>query len=335
MIRQQLSTLVILTLTLLLLSCGSSDDGDNSGTELGQVFVSSNTTPVIGIYDFSNSSEVTSVQFGTSSTDSDGIIYSSVSDELYVASRTNNRVEVYTDLTETEASANLTLAFSSSSDFTNARKLAFSGSNVLVSQDAASSNNNQNRFFVYSVSNGSATLQNTYDPQINLWDVQFVGNTLYAVEDNSDTLAVYNDLLNNNDGVVIASQKVQIEGIVRTHALFYSASADIMFMSDIGDAGSDSDGAIHIITNFSAKLTAAGQNGSIAIADQIIIEGNNTELGNPVGLAYDPDNAKIYVAERAVGGGKLLEFDLPASNGNLSPSFSQNFSGAAAVYFVN
>ena len=194
--KNKLSTLAIIIFSTFLISCGSSDD--DSGTEFGQVFVSSNTSPVIGIFDFSNSTDVSSVQFGLASTDSDGIVYSSVSDRLFVASRSNNRVEVYSGLTETALNANITLEFSSSSDFTNARKLAVNGSNILVAQDAAESNNQQNRFFVYSVNESSATLENTYDPQINLWDVQFSGNTLYAVQDNSDTLAVFNNLLNSS-----------------------------------------------------------------------------------------------------------------------------------------
>lgn len=141
----KLKTLIILVLGFSFLSCGSGDDEGDITTEFGAVFVSSNTTPVVGIYDFS-SSTVSSIQFGLSSTDSDGIIYSSVSDELYMASRTNNRVEVYTNLKETEASLNLNLAFSSSQDFANARKLASSGSKVVVSQDASDANNQTNAF---------------------------------------------------------------------------------------------------------------------------------------------------------------------------------------------
>ncbi|HAH51317.1 MAG TPA: hypothetical protein DCL80_08630 [Balneola sp.] len=330
----RVATILILFLSLVSISCGSTDDNGDITTEFGAVFVSSNTTPVVGIYDFS-SSTVGSVQFGLSSTDSDGIIYSSGSDRLYIASRTNNRVEVYTDLTKTEASLNIELAFSSSQDFSNARKLAASGSKVVVSQDASDANNQTNAFYVYEIGDNSATLANTYTADINLWDIQFSGNSLYAIQDNSDTLAVYNNFLSNANGAVSPDSKVQIEGIVRTHALYYSASTDIMFLSDIGDAGSSTDGAIHVITDFSSKFNAAGNNGSISTSDQIIIEGSNTQLGNPVGLAYDSTSQKIYVAERAVDGGKLLEFSLPTTNGNPSPTYSQNFAGAAAVYLAN
>jgi 6-phosphogluconolactonase (cycloisomerase 2 family) len=330
----KLTTLIILIFGVSFLSCGSGDDNGDLTTEFGAVFVSSNTTPVVGIYDFSSSS-VSSVQFGLSSTDSDGIIYSSDSDELYIASRSNNRVEVYTNLKETEASLNLNLAFSSSQDFVNARKMASSGNKLVVSQDASDGNNQTNAFYVYEVGGNAATLSNTYTTDIHLWDIQFSGNSLYAIQDNSDTLAVYNNFLSNSDGLVSPSIKVQIEGIVRTHALYYSASTDIMFLSDIGDAASDSDGAIHVINNFSSKFSAAGNNGTISLSDQIVIEGSSTELGNPVGLAYDNEAQKIYVAERAVDGGKLLEFDLPSTNGNASPTFSQNFAGSAAVYLAN
>ena len=330
----RVTPILILFLGLISISCGTSDGGGDVTTEFGAVFVSSNTTPVVGIFDFSSSS-VSSVQFGLSSTDSDGIIYSAASDELYIASRTNNRVEVYSDLKNTEASLNINLAFSSSQDFSNARKLAASGSKVVVSQDASDANNQTNAYYVYEIGDNSATLTNTYTADINLWDIQFSGNTLYAIQDNSDTLAVYNNFLSNSDGLVSPDTKVQIEGIVRTHALHYNASSDIMFLSDIGDAGSSTDGAIHVITNFSSKFTAAGNNGTISSSDQVVIEGSNTQLGNPVGIAYDSSSQKIYVAERAVDGGKLLEFNLPSANGNPSPTFSQNFAGAAAVYLAN
>lgn len=333
--KNKISSLTLLIFSIIFISCGSSDSGDEN-LELGNVYVSSNLSPVIGIYDFSSSNSVSeSIQFGISSTDADGIVYDSETDRLFLASRSNNRVEVYSGLSETELNANLTLEVSSSQDFSNVRKLAISGNKILVSQDAGPTNNQENRFFVYTYNNGSISLANTYDPQINLWDVQFAGNTLYAIQDDSDTLAVFNSLLSNSDGAVTANQKVQIEGIVRTHALYYSSSADIMFLSDIGDADSGTDGAIHIISNFSTKLSAAGSNGSISTSDQIVIEGSNTELGNPVGLAYDSENQKIYVAERKVEGGKLLEFDLPSANGNPTPTFSDNFSGAAAVNFAN
>lgn len=333
--KYKFSALILLIFSTLILSCDNGDDDDDIETEFGAVFVTSNLSPVVGIYDFSDEDDVNLVQFGIASADADGIAYNSESDQLFVASRSNNRVEVYSDLAETQINANLDLSFSSTSDFSNARKLALSGDKLLIAQDAGDDNGQQNRFFVYTLSDNSATLSNTYDPQINLWDVQFAGNTLYAVEDNSDTLAVFNNLLSNSDGVVTASQKVQVADIVRTHALYYSSESDIMFMSDIGDANSGTDGAIHIIQNFSAKLSAAGSNGSIAVNDQIIIEGSNTQLGNPVGLAYDSDTQKIYVAERKVEGGKLLAFDLPTASGNLAPSFSQNFSGAAAVYLAD
>jgi hypothetical protein len=272
--KYKFSSLILLIFsTVFILSCDSGDDDDDIETEFGTVFVTSNLSSVVGIYDFSDEDDINLVQFGIASSDADGIAYDAESEMLFVASRSNNRVEVYSDLEETEINASLDLSFSSTSDFSNARKLALSGDKVLIAQDAGDDNGQQNRFFVYTVNGNSVTLSNTYDPQINLWDVQFAGNTLYAVEDNSDTLAVFNNLLSNSDGVVTASQKVQVADIVRTHALYYSSESDIMFMSDIGDADSGTDGAIHIIQNFSAKLSAAGTNGCIAVNDHIIIEG--------------------------------------------------------------
>lgn len=326
---------VLILSSIILLSCDSKDTNDDITTEFGNLFVTSNTTPVIGIFDFSGDSSTNFVQFGIASSDADGVIYDDDNERLIIASRSNNRLEVYTDLEKTELSANLILNYSSNQDFSNARKLAKSANKVLVVQDANAGNNNENKFFVYQLNNSSASLINTYEIRANLWDAQFAGNKLYAVHDNSDTLAVYNNVLDNNDGVVTADLKVQIEGIVRTHAFYYVHQEDLMLLTDIGDADSGTDGAIHIISDFSIKLGLAGNNGAISLDDQIVIAGNNTELGNPVGITYDAENEKIYVAERKSEGGKVLQFDLPTVNGNQAPTFSQNFAGAAAVYFSN
>ncbi|WP_018126363.1 hypothetical protein [Balneola vulgaris] len=325
--------LVIVT-SLIFISCGSnsSNDEGTNGEDIGNIFASSNTTSIVSVFNFSDLENITSVQFGTASNDADGIYYNSTTDRLYLVSRSNNRLEIYDGLTTSLNGTNLNLLASSAADFTNGRKLAVSGNTVLVAQDAAATNDQQNRFYAYDVTGGTIRLITTYDPQINLWDMQFHGEKLYAIIDNSDSLAVFNNILANQGGAVNADQKVQIEGILRTHALYYDEVEDIMFMTDIGEASSDSDGGIHIIQDFSTKLSAAGDRGTISLSDQIVISGSNTELGNPVGVSYDRSSELIYVAERAVEGGKLVVFRMPTASGNENPLHTEKNSGTSAIY---
>lgn len=106
-----------------------------------------------------------------------------------------------------------------------------------------------------------------------------------------------------------------------------------MVLTDIGDASSDSDGGLVIITDFTSTLNGTTDGGTIAMAAQARIEGNNTMLGNPVDVAYSEDSKMIFVAERANGGGRVLVYDYFSTNGNPSPAFSQDVAGASAVYY--
>lgn len=323
----------VLLCVLFIFSCDSSQDSSSITTEFGQVFVTSNTNSAVTIFDFSDDAATSFLKFNIASTNADGIVYDRSKDQLIIASKSNNSLEVYSDLTKTEMFTNLNLKYSSTQDFSNPAKIAKSSNKILVVQNGDDSNNNQHKLFVYRVGNSSATLINNYNPQFDLWDVQFAGNNLYAVQDNSDSLAAFNNILDNADGFIPTDIKVQIEGITRTHAFHYVISKDVMLLTDIGDENNATDGAIHIIKDFSSKLSTAGNRGSIALTNQLVIKGDNTELGNPVGITYDAELNKIYVAEGLADGGKLLQFDFPTTNGNQAPIYSQKVAGAASVYY--
>ncbi|GAK93094.1 hypothetical protein JCM19298_1813 [Nonlabens ulvanivorans] len=165
--------------------------------------------------------------------------------------------------------------------------------------------------------------------------VEFVGNDLYVVVDTTGDLAVFNNFLSNStDGALAASKRITIEGIVRTHGIAYDASDDLLIMTDIGDAGSDSDGGYHLIQNTSSQISGVTNGGTLAVASQTRIAGSNTLLGNPVDVTYDTDANVVYIAEIANGGGRILGFPVTAS-GNATPSVNNMLTSASSVDFYN
>lgn len=89
------------------------------------------------------------------------------------------------------------------------------------------------------------------------------------------------------------------------HGIVYDAANDVILVSDVGsattsmDTGFDTDGSLYVIANGS---TADGN-----VEPTRVIEGPNSDLGNPVDIAFDGTN--LYVAEKANDGGQLLRFD--------------------------
>lgn len=76
---------------------------------------------------------------------------------------------------------------------------------------------------------------------------------------------------------------------VNLHGIQYDPTSRILILSDVGDAMSDTDGAIFLIADAD---TADGNTQVTAV-----IAGDQTHLGNPVDLAFD--GAHLYVAEKA------------------------------------
>jgi len=303
--------------------------------QTASIYVSSNTTPVMGIYDVTNLAGITSKMINIGNNDADGIAIYPFGDAVFQLDRTNNRMRAYNNISTLSNGATPAPSGSSTSDFTNGREITVSQGRLVAIQDADPSNGNVNKFLIYRSSPFSMNLQKTYDANINLWGLQAIGENVYAVEDNSGNLAYYSNFFNKPSGMMLAPDwKVNIAGLVRTHGIQYDAAADIMVLTDVGDAGSATDGAIHVITNFSQKVATAlggGTTGTIALNQQIRIAGSNTLMGNPVDVSYDSATNKIYVAERANGGGRVLIFDMPASSGNPAPVANLPFAGASAI----
>ncbi|TXK33245.1 hypothetical protein FVR03_19350 [Pontibacter qinzhouensis] len=294
-------------------------------------FVSSNTSSMITTMDITDMSMISVMQKSINSADADGIYYDGDRDEILQASRTNNRIDAYNNVMGQGQSLNLQA--SSTSDFTNARGLTVSGNRVVVAQDAMDNDpNGMNRLLVYERTAQGFNLLNTYDVDFNLWGIRAIGENLYAIVDNSSDMVVFNNFFANNNGMIMPTKRVTVEGIVRTHGLWYSTQDNIMVLTDVADAASDTDGAVHVINNFTSVFNSTANGATIPLSSQVRIAGSSTLLGNPVDVAYDDASKRIFVAERANGGGQVLVYNLPTANGNPAPVYKADVAGASSIY---
>lgn len=301
---------------------------------IAQLFVSSNTSGLVSFLNVIDGGSWTKGSFAAAATDADGIHYDEDNDVLYQLNRSDNVINAYSNVVNNIRSGMMPeLTATSTADFTNGREIAVSGNRLVVAQDENDANDG-NRFYVYDISPTAITLVNQYDTDINLWGIHATGETLYAVVDNSNQLAIFNDFFANMDGSVSADMVVEVNGIVRTHGLTYIAARDMMLMTDVGEGSVADDGAFTVIRSF---MTAA-VDGTISDDEQIRVEGDNTFLGNPVDIAYAEADDMIYIAERANGGGRLLGFALPAmgsTGGDIAPTYNAECSGASAITIGN
>ena len=292
------------------------------------IFVSSNNSGMVGAYDVLNTGALQLTPFPSEGADADGIYYDEENDVLYQLNRSANVINAYSNVANSIANGNTPpLTATSSSDFSNGRELTFMGGKLVVAQDANAANGTQNKLVVYNASATAITLDKSYDVGINLWGIQGAGDDLFAIVDVSNRLAVFNNFLANPAGMIAPSMEVEVEGLVRTHGLHYISDLDMMLMTDIGAASSDTDGAYLQLWNFST--TSA--NGIININEQIRVGGPGSFLGNPVDIDYDETNNIVFVAERANGGGRLLGFNLDSSMEAIPPIYNELFAGASAV----
>lgn len=269
--------------------------------------------------------------------DADGAFFNSESDELILASRTNNTLQLYKGLNNSVANnmdALLLQASTGNTDFNNPREIAVSGDKVIVAQDQNAANANTNKFIVYQKTNSGFTLLNTYTLNFKVWGIHIEGTTLYAVADSSSDLLVFENFYANANGSILPTKRVTIEGLVRTHGITFSATDNRMILTDVGSATSDIDGGIIVINDFSTKIAATANMGTIAMSNQVRIYGPNSNLGNPVDVAYDNVTDKIYIAERLNAGGKVLTFSLPTTTGDATPLNSRAEAGVSSVYLI-
>ena len=298
---------------------------------MAQLFVSSNTERTVGVYSILEANNIAEESFTGVALDADGIFYNSDTDVLYQMNRFNNSVNAYSNVNNS-LSQGLSPSFltGSSANTRNAREIAFSNNRIVVAQDASPDNGNQNAFFIYSTANNSINLMRRYNTDINLWGIHLEDDKLFAIVDNSNLLAEFDNFFSNQGSTVSPSRTISVEGLIRTHGITYDANQDIMFLTDVGAASSDSDGAYVIVRNY----TQAASDGTISSSEQTRIAGPNSSLGNPVDIAWDAERNMIFIAERANGGGKVLGYIMTMASGDLEPSYEDAFPGASAVHLA-
>lgn len=323
-------------LVLSLSSCSNdNDDQSMKDSELALV-TSSNTSGKITYTNLLEPNAMIS-SFTISSMDAEGISYDPETDNVIVASRTNNRLESYSGIKSAAASGatSLSLAFNGSNlDFTNARETAVVGDKVVVTQDELAINGLVNKLLVYQKTGTTFTLLNTYVTDFKLWGIHMEGDDLYAVVDLTSDIVVFEDFMSNVSGEIEATKRVSIEGLVRTHGITYSAQEDLMVLTDVGSAASDSDGGLVFIKNFSSVFAATANRGTIATSNQLRVYGPNSQLGNPVDVAYDTVSGMTYVAERLNGGGKVLTFAKVTTSADATPLNVRNEAAVTSIFVI-
>lgn len=317
-------------------SCSDDDDSENnnggSNDELA-LFTSSNTSGMISYTDLMVASPI-SRNFSIGSTDADGIYYDDEKDEVIVASRTNNRLEAYGNFRNALSATGTSLTMTASSttgDFTNAREISVDGNRIVVVQDQNDANGLTNKLVVYQRTATGFTLEKSFTVPFKLWGIDIEDGNLFAVEDLSNRIAVFNNIFSKPAGNLAPDKTVAIEGLIRTHGIHHEDNT--MVLTDVGSATSDVDGGIVVIENFNSVFSSTASGGTIPLTSQKRIYGQNSTLGNPVDVAFDEDAKRIYIAERLNAGGRVLSFAYPTvAQSDATPLTARLEPGVTGIY---
>ncbi|MBJ7883076.1 hypothetical protein [Gelidibacter salicanalis] len=320
--------------TAAVLSSCTDDDNtliEEPILETKTLFTSNTADGNISYYDVTNRDAISSTTLVTASTAADGIYYDEDQDVIVQVSRSEIAIEGFLNLSLQSNNASIAPGILGTSDMESPREMAVKNDFYVVADNA----NAQGRFFVYQRTANIFTLRNTITTDFKVWGIAFHGNDLYAVVDADNELAVFTNFLSTTtDGELMASKRVVVEGIIRTHGLTYDDDSDTMVMTDIGDAANtQDDGGFHVITGFTGKFNALADGDTLTIANQIRISGPNTFLGNPVDVAYDGETGTVFIAEAGNAGGRVLAFEGFGNGGDIAPFMNKDLAGASAVYF--
>ncbi|MEM9103542.1 MAG: hypothetical protein AAGB12_14610 [Pseudomonadota bacterium] len=150
------------------------------------------------------------------------------------------------------------------------------------------------------------------------WDLTYDEDTdrlFVALVDGSILVAdnfVASDYSLESPRIIRPNADAEISNI---HGIVYDASSDRLVVSDVGDAAVADDGKIYVIADAS---TAEGN-----ITPEMIFEGSNTQLGNPVDIAMA--DGWLFIAEKS--NDKLLAYEnfFSKTPGNTSASIVVDF----------
>lgn len=118
----------------------------------------------------------------------------------------------------------------------------------------------------------------------------------------------------------------------KTYKRTFSSSGNLMVLTDVGATTSHTNSGIILSNNFPDAFTATLNMGTIAMSNQIRIYEPGTMPGNPVAIASENVTKKIFIAERLKGGGNVLLFNAPMTNGDYAPESKRLEAGVTAVH---
>ena len=324
-------------LGLIFISCSKDDDANRDviTSDTAYLFAASHNGDVKR-YDI-NTGDVTT--YANSSSDSEGIFYSDLSDSFTIVSRSSNRLESYLEISSlgSEGTVNPEEEIFGTSDLESPRDLTVNGDYYVVSDNTdldGDETTPEGRLFIYIRTATGFVLRNIVQTKFRVWGIEFVGEDLYAAVDETNRLAVYRNFLDQNrfNRIATADKIIAIQGLVRAHGLSYDNGT--MVLSDIGEIESSSDGGLHVIENFDQKFSSAVNGGFISAEEQLRISGGNTLLGNPVNIVYNSNYNVIFVAEALNSSGRILAFnDATSVSGNISPDLKYSFQGVSSIFF--
>ena len=326
-------------LVLALLPVFFSNCTDNGDLPLvdrrddGKLFLSSSTMGAVGVLDINDSRPVLAT-FPAASTDAHGIYYLDERETILQVNRDESTLVSYQNvLSHMEASAGVTVAAASTPDFVNGRGLThLGGDRFVVVQDDRNDRDRleENSMVVYRYTSDQGFVrQRKVYTGFDLWGLRNGDRHLFASVDNTDSLAVFDRTVFSapDETRVGPDHFIKIAGIKRTCGIAYNLQNDVLVLTDVGSLDSYEDGAVVIIPNFTSLMNVD----TITAADYLRISGPETALGNPVDVAYDRKQQRVYVAEQANEGGQLLVFDATVG-GDSAPISRTAFPGISALF---
>lgn len=318
-----LFTISILTLA----SCSKDDDGTDVQISENSYLFASTKDGQVKRYNI-NTGKVGS--YRAVSGDITGL-YGEEVDSLTIVSMATKRLESYRI-----SGSDFEMSFSSASNLEHPHDLAVKDNFFVVADDADADGDpltEDSRLFIYQKTESGINLRNIIFLKFRVWAVEFMSNDLLVSHKTTNKLAVFKDFLENRiSNVVLANKTVTIEGVTRVYGMDFED--DLLVLSDIGTETSDSDGSLQIMPNFTEVLNALANEEAIPVDVQLVLQGGNTKLGNPVKVIYDSAYNVIFVAEQLNGGGRILGYNnARTGKGNLAPDLNYPLANVSAIYF--
>ncbi len=337
MLIMEIRRIIFCLVTFSFLAC-SSDDEQPENVNLSDTahLYATSHSGTVKKFDINTGAKTT---YNTSSSDAEGIYYNDASDSFIIVSRAPSQIQEYEGISDLAArkSHNISTVFTGNSDLESPRDLAVSNDFYVVSDNADVDGNEETpegRFFIYQRTDNGFSLRNVVITRFKIWGIEFVNDDLYVIKDFSNEVAVFRNFINlyKNFNIAAPNKTIALEGIVRGHGLDFENGT--MIVSDIGEEVVDTDGALHIIKDFTSKFENTPAEGLLPISEQLRISGTKTLLGDPVAVVYDANYNAVFVAEAANGGGRVLGFrDIRTASGNISPVVNYVFQGASGLHF--